>query len=78
MSATTTGLPPDVESYLAEVRDALRDLPADERDDLLAEVEVSLLDAAAEGGGARGGGEPGGVRVRGVGGAGGVGDDQGG
>ena len=46
MSATTV-LPPDVAAYLAAVREALADLPVAERDDLLAEVEVSLLDAAS-------------------------------
>ena len=49
MSATTA-VPPDVAAYLAAVRAALDDLPAAERDDLLAEVELSVLDAAAEGG----------------------------
>jgi HAAS len=48
--SATTALPPDVDAYLAAVRAALGDLPAAERDDLLAEVEVSLLDAASEGG----------------------------
>jgi uncharacterized membrane protein len=46
----TTILPPDAAAYLDAVREALRDLPAAERDDLLAEVETSLLDTAAEGG----------------------------
>jgi len=48
--SATTALPPDVDAYLAAVRAALTDLPAAERDDLVAEVEVSLLDAASEGG----------------------------
>ena len=50
MNATTT-VPPEVAAYLATVREALDDLPADERDDLLAEVEDSLVEAATEGGG---------------------------
>jgi hypothetical protein len=45
-----TAPPPDVTAYLAAVRDALSDLPDAERDDLLAEVEDSLLEAAGEGG----------------------------
>jgi hypothetical protein len=44
-------VPPEVSEYLAAVRAALDDLPATERDDLLAEVEPSLLDAASETGG---------------------------
>jgi hypothetical protein len=47
----TTAVPPEVAEYLAAVRAALDDLPATERDDLLAEVEPSLLDAAFEAGG---------------------------
>jgi hypothetical protein len=47
----TTAVPPEVTEYLAAVRAALDDLPATERDDLLAEVEPSLLDAASETGG---------------------------
>jgi hypothetical protein len=47
----TTAVPPEVSEYLAAVRAALDDLPATERDDLLAEVEPSLLDAAYETGG---------------------------
>jgi hypothetical protein len=46
--STTTGMPPEVTEYLAAVRSALDDLPATERDDLLAEGEPSLLDAASE------------------------------
>ena len=46
-----TGVPPELESYLAAVREALADLPSAERDDLLAEVEVSLAEAASEGDG---------------------------
>ena len=47
MSATTTDRP-DVEAYLAAVRRELADLRPNERDELLADVEVSLLDAAEE------------------------------
>jgi len=47
----TTAVPPEVSEYLAAVRAALDDLPSTERDDLLAEVEPSLLDAASETGG---------------------------
>jgi hypothetical protein len=36
---------PDVAAYLAAVRSELADLPAEERDDLLADVEASLLDS---------------------------------
>jgi hypothetical protein len=42
-------VPPEVAAYLASLREALEDLPGTERDDLLAEVEDSLLDAAADG-----------------------------
>lgn len=45
------GVPPELESYLAAVREALADLPPAERDDLLSEVEVSLAEAANEGDG---------------------------
>ena len=45
-----TAPPSEVDAYLAGVRDALADLPAEERDDLVAEVEASLVEAAAEGG----------------------------
>ena len=47
MSAMTTDRP-DVEAYLAAVREELADLKPEERDDLLTEVEASLLDAAEE------------------------------
>jgi hypothetical protein len=47
MTGATT-VPRDVEEYLAAVRESLADLPAAERDDLLAEVEASLADAAAD------------------------------
>lgn len=49
MSATMT-IPPEVAEYLSAVRETLSDLPAAERDDLLAEVEASLVEAASEGG----------------------------
>lgn len=45
-----TAPPPEVAAYLAAVREALADLPPAERDDLVAEVEASLVEAAAEGG----------------------------
>jgi hypothetical protein len=48
---STMTVPPEVAAYLAAVREALDDLPTAERDDLLAEVEDSLVEAAAEGGG---------------------------
>jgi len=44
-----TVVPPEVEAYLTALREALDDLPTAERDDLLAEVEVSLVEAASEG-----------------------------
>jgi len=40
--------PANVEAYLAELRAELADLAADERDDLLAEVEASLLESAGD------------------------------
>lgn len=43
--------PSDVEAYLARVRDALADVPAEERNELLAEVEASLYETASESGG---------------------------
>ncbi len=46
----TTDVPAEVEVYLAAVRATLSDLPAAERDDLLAEVESSLREAAGESG----------------------------
>jgi hypothetical protein len=48
MTPTTT-LPPDAVAYLDQVRAALADLPPEERDDLLADVEPSLAEAAADG-----------------------------
>jgi hypothetical protein len=39
---------PDVEAFLAAVRDELADLGAEERDELLADVEASILESAEE------------------------------
>ncbi|MFL5846039.1 MAG: HAAS signaling domain-containing protein [Solirubrobacteraceae bacterium] len=47
MSATMTR-PPEVAEYLDRVRAQLGDLPAAERDELMADVEASLLDAATD------------------------------
>jgi hypothetical protein len=47
MSATS--VPREVEEYVAAVRGQLADLPSAERDDLLAEVEASLVDTTEEG-----------------------------
>jgi hypothetical protein len=47
MKGATTA-PDDVGRYIGAVRDALADLPADERDDLLLEVEASIADAAGD------------------------------
>ena len=44
----TTGVSPEVAAYLAAVREALSDLPEAERDDVLADVEASLVEAASE------------------------------
>jgi hypothetical protein len=46
--STTTGLPPNVAEYLDALRAELADLAPEERDDLLSEVEPSLLEAAAD------------------------------
>ena len=46
-----TAVPPEVTVYLAAVRAALADLPEEEREDLLADVRPSLVDAADESGG---------------------------
>ncbi len=46
---TAAGSSAEIEAYLAAVRDALSDLPEDERADLLAEVEASLVEAVGEG-----------------------------
>jgi hypothetical protein len=51
MSNATMDSRPEIASYLDAVRAALDDLPTVERDDLLAEVESSLIDAADESGG---------------------------
>lgn len=48
MNATVV-LPPEVAAYLDQVRAALADVPAEERDELLADVEVSLVEGAADG-----------------------------
>ena len=45
---TTGTVPEDVKAYLSAVRARLDDLPAEERDDLLADVEPSMLDSAEE------------------------------
>jgi hypothetical protein len=47
MTGATTA-PDEVGQYLGAVRTALADLPADERDDLLLEVEASIAETAAE------------------------------
>jgi uncharacterized membrane protein len=41
-------VPSELEAYLTAVRDALADLPSAERDDLVAEVEASLLESAGD------------------------------
>jgi hypothetical protein len=46
---TSGTVPQDVKRYLEAVRARLADLPAEERDDLLADVEPSILDSSAEG-----------------------------
>ena len=46
-----TAVPPEVTVYLAAIRAALADLPAEEREDLLADVRGSLVEAAADSGG---------------------------
>jgi uncharacterized membrane protein len=48
MTSATAGLPANVSAYLAQLRAELSDLAAEERDDLLAEVEASLLESAGE------------------------------
>jgi len=48
---TAAHVPSEVESYLARVRAALADIPADERAELLEEVEASLHETASETGG---------------------------
>jgi hypothetical protein len=44
-----TAVPPDVTAYLAAVRASLIDLPEAERDDLVSEVEASLVESIEEG-----------------------------
>jgi hypothetical protein len=48
---TAAHVPSDVEAYLARVRAALADIPADERAELLEEVKASLHETASETGG---------------------------
>ena len=48
---TAAHVPSEVETYLARVRVALADIPADERAELLEEVEASLHETASETGG---------------------------
>jgi hypothetical protein len=45
---TATVVPSEVAAYLAAIRDALGDLGPEERDDLMAEVEASLIETAEE------------------------------
>jgi hypothetical protein len=45
---TSATVPANVEAYLSALRAELSDLAADERDDLLAEVEASLLESAGD------------------------------
>jgi hypothetical protein len=47
--STATGLPANVSIYLEALGAELADLAPEERDDLISEVEPSLLEAAAEG-----------------------------
>lgn len=49
--SSAPSVPGEVEEYVAAVRRALADLPNAERDDLLAEVEASLLETTEEGAG---------------------------
>ena len=46
---TASGSSAEIEAYLAAVRASLSDIAEDERADLLAEVEASLVEAAGEG-----------------------------
>lgn len=46
---TTIALTPEGEAFLARVRDELADLPADERDELLEDIESHLAEVAGEG-----------------------------
>ena len=45
---TTSTVPDDVRAYLSAVRIRLDDLPTEEREDLLADVEPSILESAEE------------------------------
>jgi uncharacterized membrane protein len=45
---TTRTVPDDVRTYLSAVRTRLDDLPTEEREDLLADVELSILESAEE------------------------------
>ena len=47
---TTIALTPEAEAFLARVRDELADLPPDERDELLEDIESHLAELAEEGG----------------------------
>jgi hypothetical protein len=47
---TTIALTPEAEAFLARVRDELADLPPDERDELLEDIESHLAEIAEEGG----------------------------
>ena len=49
--SSTPSIPGEVEEYVAAVRRALADLPSAERDDLLADLEASLLETTEEGAG---------------------------
>jgi hypothetical protein len=47
---STMSLTPEVAAYLSALRAQLADLESEERDDLLADLEVSLVESSAEGG----------------------------
>jgi hypothetical protein len=47
---TAIALTPEAEAFLARVRDELADLPPDERDELLEDIESHLAEVAGEGG----------------------------
>jgi len=47
---TTIALTPEAEAFLARVRDELADLPPDERDELLEDIESHLAEISEEGG----------------------------
>lgn len=46
---STMSLSPEAAAYLQSLRDQLADLPPEDRDDLLADVEVSLVESSTEG-----------------------------